>query len=139
MLKVSKVALGTDEITPLTDFIESYLTENGYKVVKSAMADPWPIVGQKVGQAVVEGTADMGIVCCWTGTGVCIAANKVTGVRAALCSDMQIAEGARKYNDANVLALGLSNTTPELAEQILSKFLITEPDSTEQENISKLS
>ena len=76
--------------------------------------------------------------CCWTGTGVSMAANKVAGVRAALCTDAETARGARRWNDANVLALGLRLTSPEVAKEMLAAFLTTEPDDTEREQIDKL-
>src|SRR5690606_32443630 len=79
-----------------------------------------------------------GIVCCWTGTGVSIAANKVPGVRAALCVDAETATGARRWNDANVLALSLRLTTPALAEEIAAAFLAGTPDDEERPNFSRL-
>src|SRR5918993_966054 len=84
---------------------------------------------------VAAAQADRGIVCCWTGTGVSIAANKVAGVRAALCTDAETARGARRWNDANVLALGLRLTTPATAAEMLEAFLTTEPDAGEAANI----
>jgi ribose 5-phosphate isomerase B len=104
-----------------------------------AVGDPWPDVGRRVGEAVAGGDADRGVVCCWTGTGVSMAANKVAGVRAALCTDAETARGARTWNDANVLALGLRLTSPELAREMVDAFLATEPDETEREQIAKLS
>ncbi len=74
-----------------------------------------------------SGRAGTGIVCCWTGTGVSIAANKVPGVRAALCADAATAAGARKWNDANVLALSLRATAPAVGLEILEAFLSTQP------------
>ncbi len=87
---------------------------------------------------VAAGEADRGIVCCWTGTGVSIAANKVPGVRAALCTDAETARGARRWNDANVLALGLRLTTPATAVEMLDAFLRTEVDADEAANISRV-
>ena len=78
------------------------------------------------------------MVCCWTGTGVSMAANKVPGVRAALCTDAETARGARRWNDANVLALGLRLTSPEVAREMLDAFLRTEVDTDERENVSHL-
>jgi ribose 5-phosphate isomerase B len=77
-------------------------------------------------------------VCCWTGTGVSIAANKVPGVRAALCTDAVTAEGARRWNDANVLVLSLRLTSPEVAREVLDAWFATEPDSGEAANIARL-
>jgi ribose 5-phosphate isomerase B len=77
-------------------------------------------------------------VCCWTGTGVSIAANKVGGVRAALCTDAETARGARRWNDANVLALGLRLTSPTVAEEVVDAFLTTDVDPGERELIDRL-
>jgi ribose 5-phosphate isomerase B len=133
-----RVAFGTDEHTPLADEIVGALRQAGADVEVVADGDPWPDVGQRVGEAVAAGSADRGVVCCWTGTGVSIAANKVAGVRAALCTDAETARGARKWNDANVLALGLRLTSPEVAREMVEAFLTTEPDPSEQEQIAKL-
>jgi ribose 5-phosphate isomerase B len=78
------------------------------------------------------------VVCCWTGTGVSIAANKVPGVRAALCTDAETARGARRWNDANVLALGLRLTSPEVAQEMLAAFFATEVDEGEAETLRSL-
>ena len=100
--------------------------------------DPWPGVGRGVGEAVANGAAELGVVCCYTGTGVSIAANKVPGVRAALCTDAETAEGARKWNDANVLAMGLRLTSERVGEEMLDAFLSTDPDPSEENNIRRL-
>ena len=86
-----------------------------------------------------EGQADRGVVCCWTGTGVSIAANKVDGVRAALCTDAETARGARRWNDANVLALGLRLTSPTVAREMVEAFLATDPDPGEADTIARVS
>ncbi len=78
------------------------------------------------------------MVCCWTGTGVSIAANKVHGVRAALCTDAETARGARRWNDANVLALGLRLTSPVVASEMVDAFLTTAPDADERANIDRV-
>ncbi len=85
----------------------------------------WASIGRDVGWAVASGEADVGIVACWTGTGISIAANKVAGVRAALCADAVTAAGARTWNDANVLALSLRATAPAVGLEILEAFLST--------------
>lgn len=134
-----RIAFGTDERTSLTDHIEARLTEGGHEVqVVAPRGAPWPDVGRAVGEAVAAGDAELGVVCCWTGTGVSIAANKVPRVRAALCTDAETARGARRWNDANVLAMGLRLTSPELASEMLDAFLRTEPDSDEAAEIAKL-
>jgi ribose 5-phosphate isomerase B len=134
-----RLAFGTDEVTPLTDAIKVALTERGHEVVVVGEGDVWTDVGTGVGRAVAEGRADRGVVCCWTGTGVSIAANKVDGVRAALCTDAETARGARRWNDANVLALGLRLTSAEVAREMLDAFLDTDPDPDERATIESLS
>lgn len=133
-----RIAFGTDERTPLTDRLQKGLTDRGHEVVVAGEGDPWPDVGRRVGEMVAGGDADRGVVCCWTGTGVSIAANKVAGVRAALCTDPETAAGARKWNDANVLALGLRLTSPALADEMLDAFLATDAEADEAANIAKL-
>src|SRR5438094_8194396 len=98
----------------------------------------WPDVGEKIGLEVSSGRADQRIVFCWTGTGVSIAANKVPGVRAALCVDAETARGARRWNDANVVALSLRLTSEAVAEEILDAFLATDPDTGEADTISRV-
>jgi ribose 5-phosphate isomerase B len=133
-----RIAFGTDERTALTDHLKDVLAEGGHELVVVGEGTPWPDVGRGVGEAVAAGSADRGVVCCWTGTGVSIAANKVDGVRAALCTDRATAEGARRWNDANVLALGLRLTTATVADEMLDAFLTTEPDADEAANIARL-
>lgn len=87
----------------------------------------WPAVGGAVAHAVARGDCRFGVVCCWSGTGVSIAANKVRGVRAALCSDAETAELARIWNDANVLALSLRSTNPQDVPQILDRWFAAQP------------
>jgi ribose 5-phosphate isomerase B len=89
--------------------------------------DAWPSVGREVGEAVARGDCTYGIVCCWTGTGVSIAANKVPGVRAALCADAETAAGARTWNDANVLALSLRSTAIPVAKAMLDAWFSAAP------------
>jgi ribose 5-phosphate isomerase B len=134
-----RIAFGTDEVTSLTDDIKAALDERGHSVVVVADGDAWPDVGRAVGEAVASGAVDRGVVCCWTGTGVSMAANKVPGVRAALCTDAETARGARKWNDANVLAMGLRLTSAELANEMLDAFLGTDADPDERDEIRKLS
>jgi len=133
-----RIAFGTDERTPLTDAIGQALQDAGNNVVLRLEDEPWPDVGRRVGEAVAEGAADRGIVCCWTGTGVSMAANKVAGVRAALCTDAETARGARKWNDANVMALGLRLTSPTVAQEMIEAFLTTDTDPDEAETISRV-
>jgi ribose 5-phosphate isomerase B len=133
-----RVAFGTDEVTALTAGIQDLLAERGHEVVVVGDGDPWPDVGRRVGEAVAGGAADLGVVCCWTGTGVSIAANKVPGVRAALCTDAETARGARRWNDANVLAFGLRLTSPTIAAEMLDAFFGAEPEPDERANIERV-
>jgi len=130
-----RIAFGTDEVTPLTEMIEAGLVGDGHELVHTIDGDAWTVVGHRVGAAVAAGAAERGIVCCWTGTGVAMAANKVAGVRAALCTDAETARGARVWNDANVLALSLRLTSDELAREIIDAFLVTDADEDEREVI----
>ena len=133
-----RIAFGTDERTALTDEIVSALKERGHEVAVVAGGEEWPEVGRAVGEAVAGGQAERGVVCCWTGTGVSIAANKVEGVRAALCVDAETARGARRWNDANVLAVSLRLTSPEVARELLDAFLSAKPDAGEGERIARV-
>ena len=125
------VAVGSDEATPLTQALVEHLGARGGRVITlGALLDgsrDWPAIGRAVGEAVRSGEAQRGIVCCWTGTGVSIAANKVPGIRAALCNDAETARGARRWNDANVLALSLRSTAIPVAIEIVDAFLETPP------------
>jgi ribose 5-phosphate isomerase B len=134
-----RIAFGTDERTALTDGLRARLAADGHEVIDCGNGDPWPDVGRAVGEAVAGDRADRGVVCCWTGTGVSIAANKVGGVRAALCTDAETARGARRWNDANVLALGLRLTSATVADEIVDTFLSTDVDPEECERIDRLS
>jgi ribose 5-phosphate isomerase B len=124
-----RVAVGADDTGPLTATIVADLHERACEVeLYGALADgsaAWASIGRAVGEAVAAGRADIGIVCCWTGTGISIAANKVPGVRAALCADAVTAQGARRWNDANVLALSMRATSPAVGLEILAAFLAT--------------
>lgn len=133
-----RIAFGTDEHTDLTASIVDVVRELGHEVVLDVEDEPWPDVGRRVGEAVAGGRADRGVVCCWTGTGVSIAANKVDGVRAALCTDAETARGARRWNDANVLALGLRLTSPTVAREMVETFFSTEPDPGEAQTIARV-
>jgi ribose 5-phosphate isomerase B len=137
-----KVALGSDERTPLTEAVAAELEERGHDVTlvgpPAGEAIEWAEVGHRLGSLVADGVADTGVLFCWTGTGASIAANKVRGVRAALCTDAATAAGARTWNDANVLVMGLRLTSPELAREMLDVWFATEPDSREADNIARL-
>ncbi|HZU84100.1 MAG TPA: RpiB/LacA/LacB family sugar-phosphate isomerase [Polyangiaceae bacterium] len=126
-----RVALGSDEKTTLTDALVEDLRRRGHDLVlfgpiaEGDVDVDWPLTSGRVAEAVASGRADEGIVCCWTGTGASIAANKVRGVRAALCHDAETAKGARVYNHANVLALSLRATSPAVAKEILDAWFST--------------
>ena len=122
------IAFGTDESTPLTAGMVASIAAAGHDIAVVADGAAWTAVGRLVGEAVATGRADVGIVCCFTGTGVSIAANKVAGVRATLCTDGETARGARRWNDANVLALSLRLLSETLAGEIVEAFLTTGPD-----------
>jgi ribose 5-phosphate isomerase B len=121
-----KLAVGSDEKTVLTDFVVEELKRRGHAVTLfgplKGEAMGWPDAGEKVGLEVSGGRVDQGILFCWTGTGVTIAANKVPGVRAALCWDAETAKGARMWDDANVLAMSLRATSPAVAKEILDAW-----------------
>lgn len=133
-----RVAFGTDETTPVTEELKADLSNLGHDLV--VVADPlrWADAGRAVGEAVADGRADVGIVFCFTGTGVAMAANKVPRVRAALCVDAETARGARRWNDANVLALSLRLTTTEIGHETIDAFLATSPDGSEADQIALL-
>ncbi len=126
-----KIAIGSDERTHLTDAVVEDLKQRGHELVlfgPLAENDPdvdWPLTSSKVARAVATKLVDEGIVFCWTGTGASIAANKVRGIRAALCHDAETARGARIWNYANVLALSIRATTEAIAKEILEAWLNT--------------
>jgi len=133
-----RIAFGTDERTAVTDHVRRSLDQRGHTVEVVAEGEQWPDVGRRVGELVAAGHCDVGVVCCWTGTGVSIAANKIAGVRAALCTDAETARGARRWNDANVLAFGLRLVTAAVADEMLDAFLTTDVDPQEAANIAAL-
>lgn len=137
-----RIAVGSDERTILTDEVVASLEGRGMKVeLAGALAGSssrWPDVAQQVATTVAHGGADQGLLFCWTGTGVSIAANKVPGVRAALCPDSETARGARKWNDANILCLSLRLTAPTIAEEIIDAWLSTRFDESERQNVEKV-
>jgi ribose 5-phosphate isomerase B len=125
-----KLALGADHGGyELKDVIKEHLIQKGYEIIDcgtdSNQSVDYPEYGFKVGKAVISGQADMGIVVCGTGIGISIAANKVKGIRAALCTDGYMAKMAREHNNANVLALGARVLGQGLALDIVDTFLAT--------------
>lgn len=137
-----KVALGSDEKTSVTDLVVEELRRRAEEIVlvgpPAGQDMQWAAVGREVGRMVADGEVDSGVLFCWTGTGASIAANKVRGVRAALCTDASTAEGARKWNDANVLVMGLRLTSPVVASEILDAWFSAQPDPTEADNVAAL-
>lgn len=134
-----RIAYGADDANETTRAVLDHLAGRGIEVVDVTRGQSWPDIGAAVGRAVVDGTADLGVVLCWTGTGTAIAANKVPGARAALAWDTWIAAGARKWNDANVLAMSLKRLAPDVAVEVLAAFLDTDgPEPDEAENVARL-
>jgi ribose 5-phosphate isomerase B len=117
-----RIAVAADELTGVAEAVVEELRARGHEPIphgalESEERDDWAWASETAARDVAAGRAEQAIVCCWTGTGASIAANKVPGIRAALCGDAQTAAGARKWNDANVLALSLRTTSEaELAE-----------------------
>jgi ribose 5-phosphate isomerase B len=140
-----KIAVAADERTGVADAVVEELRKRGHEpLVHGALADgerdDWAWASEAAARDVADGRADQGIVCCWTGTGASIAANKVDGIRAALCADAETAAGARKWNDANVLALSLRTTSEALLGEILDAWFEAAPseDADDVENVRHL-
>lgn len=133
-----RIAYGTDEVTAATEELRAHLAAAGHEVEVVADGLEWPDAGRAVGEAVAAGRADAGVVWCWTGTGVAMAATKVPGVRAALCADTETARGARRWNDANVVALSLRLTTATVAAEIVDVFCATAVDAGEDRLVGRL-
>jgi ribose 5-phosphate isomerase B len=131
-----RIAVSSDERTGVAEAVAGELRRRGHEpLLYGALADgdrpDWAWASEAAARAVAEGRADQAVVCCWTGTGASIAANKVPGVRAALCGDAQTADGARRWNDANVLALSLRTTSEAELEEILDAWFAGAPSSEE--------
>ena len=137
-----RVAVGADEQTLLTDAVVEDLRRRGHDLVlvgpPGGEDKQWAEVGHDVGELVASGACDTAVLFCWTGTGASIAANKVPGVRAALCTDADTAAGARRWNDANVVVMGLRLTSPEVAREVLDAWFEGAPDESEADNIARL-
>jgi len=132
-----RIAFGSDEATPLTDAIDRWLREHGYEIehfgaLRRGDDDAWTSMAMSAARSVASGVCRFGVVCCWSGTGASIAANKVPGVRAALCGDAVTANAARVWNDANVLALSLRATSDDVAREILAAWFGGEPTNDER-------
>ncbi len=126
--------MAADERTGVADAVVELLRARGHEplphgALAATERDDWAWAAEAAARDVADGRAEQAVVCCWTGTGASIAANKVRGVRAALCADAATAAGARKWNDANVLALSLRTTSPALLEEILDAWFAAQPSS----------
>ena len=133
-----KIVVGADDEGRVADTVVEELRGRGHDVTVLER-DQWPEVARRVAETVAAGAADQGMLFCWTGTGTSMAANKVPGVRAALVWEPWIAEGARRWNDANVLVMSLKRTEPAQVKSILDAwFAVEEPDPDEAANIARL-
>jgi ribose 5-phosphate isomerase B len=140
-----RVAVAADERTGVADAVVEELRRRGHEPVlhgalSDAERDAWAWASEAAARDVAEGRADQAVVCCWTGTGASIAANKVAGVRAALCLDAPTADGARRWNDANALALSLRSTSEAELSEILDAWFAGEPspDADDRANVEHL-
>jgi len=140
-----KIAVAADERVGVAETVLEELRKRGHEPVPhGALAegerDDWAWASESAARDLAEGRADQAIVCCWTGTGASIAANKVPGVRAALCLDAQTADGARKWNDANALAISLRATSEAELAEILDAWFGGEPsgDAADAANVEHL-
>ncbi|MCS0603797.1 RpiB/LacA/LacB family sugar-phosphate isomerase [Streptomyces sp. LP11] len=127
-----RISVSSDMDEPVARLLVAELRRRGHEVREHGAlrpgADPqWAVCSHEAAREVADGAADQAVVCCWTGTGASIAANKVPGVRAALCTDAATAQGARRWNDANVLALGLRLTSEPVLREILDAWFAAEP------------
>jgi ribose 5-phosphate isomerase B len=140
-----RIAVAADEDTGVAGAVVEQLRARGHDpVLHGALApgerDDWAWASESAARDVAEGRADQAVVCCWTGTGASIAANKVGGIRAALCGDAETAAGARRWNDANVLALSLRATSAAVLGEILDAWFAAEPspDDDDRANVAHL-
>jgi ribose 5-phosphate isomerase B len=140
-----KIAVAADENVGVAEALIAELERRGHDTVPHGALsaderDDWAWASEAAARDVAEGRAEQAIVCCWTGTGASIAANKVAGIRAALCVDAQTAEGARKWNDANALAISLRSTSEAELGEILDAWFAAEPspDAGNRANVEHL-
>jgi ribose 5-phosphate isomerase B len=140
-----RISVAADERTGVAEAVVEELRRRGHEPIPhGALADgerdDWAWASEAAARDVADGRAEQGVVCCWTGTGASIAANKVDGVRAALCTDPETARGARRWNDANVLALSLRGTSDALLGEILDAWFDAAPSDEESdvENVRHL-
>ena len=137
-----KLVVASDEKTPLNEYVISYLESLGHELVLKGDLDTpngkWAEISMEAAKLVTSNQADMGIIFCWSGTGACMAANKIKGARAALCISPQIAGLARKWNDANILVMGNVNTSNETAKDIIDAWFSTSFDEEGLDQAHKL-
>jgi ribose 5-phosphate isomerase B len=137
-----RFVIGADEFDPILEVLAGEVRSLGHEVAMVGAAPgapkPWGTVALEIAQRIAERQADQGVVCCYTGTGVSMAANKVPGVRAALCVDAETAKGARRWNDANVLALSLRLTSAAVAKEIVRAWATTPYGGTEAESLEAI-
>jgi ribose 5-phosphate isomerase B len=140
-----RVAVAADERTGVADAVVEEVRRRGHEpllhgALSDSERDDWAWASEAAARDVADGRAEQGIVCCWTGTGASIAANKVAGVRAALCGDAATADGARRWNDANVLALSLRTTSEAVLGEILDAWFTARPspDDDDRANVAHL-
>ena len=140
-----RIAISADEMTGIARVLADQVRARGHEPVLHgafAAGEPadWAWASERAARDVAEGAADQAIVACWTGTGASIAANKVAGIRAALCGDAQTAAGARRWNDANVLALSLRTTSEAELEEILDAWMgeTASRDESDTRNVAHL-
>src|SRR5213592_2178417 len=141
-----RIAVAADERTGIADAVLDALRARGHEPLPhgayaEAERDDWAWCSEAAARDVAEGRAEQAVVCCWTGTGASIAANKVPGIRTALCADAQTAAGARRWNDANVLALSLRATSEAELAEILDAWFASGPSSepSDRANVDHLS
>ena len=128
-----RIAVAADERAGVAEAVAETLRERGHDVLphgalSDSERDDWAWASEAAARDVAEGRADQAVVCCWSGTGASIAANKVPGIRAALCVDAATAEGARRWNDANVLAMSLRSTSEAELGEILDAWFAGRPN-----------
>ncbi|MFI9770430.1 RpiB/LacA/LacB family sugar-phosphate isomerase [Streptomyces sp. NPDC052415] len=140
-----RISVSSDMDEPVARLLLAELERRGHQVVPYGALRPgddpqWAVCSEAAAREVAAGTADQAVVCCWTGTGASIAANKVPGVRAALCTDAPTADGARRWNDANVLALSLRLTSEPLLKEILDAWFTAEAsqDAEDLRNVARI-
>jgi ribose 5-phosphate isomerase B len=140
-----KITVSSDEHSPLVDAVIEEIEKRGHAVEyfgpragdPASEVNDWPLVTVEAVARVADGRADEAVVMCWTGTGASLAANKVAGIRAALCHDAETAKGARVWNHANVLALSLRATPVPIAREILEAWFGT-PFSGDEWNLRQI-